>query len=143
MVRRQIFDMAISAPVLPAETAQSAAPLRTASIAIHIEEWRRPARKAWLGLSAMPTATLVWRTSVAAFSRGCAFSKGAIFASSPNIRNSIVGIALKEHGRARDDDRRAEIPAHGVERDPHRLFHILATPFRRGSTQFEHDSSDN
>ncbi len=51
--------MAISAPVLPAETAQSASPVLTASIAFHIDELRRPARKAWLGLSAMPTETSV------------------------------------------------------------------------------------
>ena len=42
IMRRQIFDMAISAPVLPAETATSASPFFTASTAIHIEETRRP-----------------------------------------------------------------------------------------------------
>ncbi len=34
-----------------------------------------------------------------------------------------VGKAFHEQCRARNDDRRAEIPAHGVERDPYRLFH--------------------
>ncbi len=57
MVRRQIFAMAIRAPVLPAETATSASPLFTASIAIHIEETRRPERRAWLGFSSMRTDT--------------------------------------------------------------------------------------
>ena len=42
MVFRQIVDMAISAPVLPAETATSASPFFTASIASHMEETRRP-----------------------------------------------------------------------------------------------------
>ena len=57
MVRRQIFAMAISAPVLPAETATSASPFFTASIASHMEETRRPWRSAWLGLSSMRIAT--------------------------------------------------------------------------------------
>ena len=59
IVCRQNFAIAISAPVLPAETAQSASPVFTASIACHIEETRRPARKAWLGLSVILTATSV------------------------------------------------------------------------------------
>ena len=57
MVRRQTLAIAISAPVLPAETAQSASPFFTASIACHIEDVRRPARSAWLGLSVILTAT--------------------------------------------------------------------------------------
>ena len=59
IVWRQNFAIAISAPVLPAETAQSAAPDFTASIACHIDETRRPVRSAWLGLSVILTATLV------------------------------------------------------------------------------------
>ena len=39
MVRRQNRDIAISAPVLPADTATSASPLFTASMARHMEEW--------------------------------------------------------------------------------------------------------
>ena len=57
MVRRQTLAIAISAPVLPAETAQSASPFFTASIACHIDDVRRPARRAWLGLSVILTAT--------------------------------------------------------------------------------------
>ena len=53
MVWRQIFAIAINAPVLPAETAASASPRFTASIAIHMEDVRRPLRKAWLGWSSM------------------------------------------------------------------------------------------
>ena len=54
---RHIFAIAISAPVLPAETTQSASPFFTASIARHIEDVRRPDRNAWLGLSVILTAT--------------------------------------------------------------------------------------
>ena len=36
------FDITISAPVLPAETATSASRFLTASMASHIEEFRRP-----------------------------------------------------------------------------------------------------
>ena len=57
MVRRQNLDIAISAPVLPAETAASASPVFTASIAFHIDDFQRPWRSAWLGLSSMRTAT--------------------------------------------------------------------------------------
>jgi hypothetical protein len=38
IVRRQNFDIAISAPVLPAETQTSASPVFTASMARHIDE---------------------------------------------------------------------------------------------------------
>jgi hypothetical protein len=42
MVRRLNLAIAISAPVLPAETATSASPFFTASIASHIEDFQRP-----------------------------------------------------------------------------------------------------
>jgi hypothetical protein len=57
MVRRQNFDIAISAPVLPAEMQTSASPVFTASIAFHIDDFQRPWRSAWLGLSSILTAT--------------------------------------------------------------------------------------
>ena len=56
MVRRQNFDIAISAPVLPADTHKSASPSLTASTAFHIDDFQRPWRSAWLGLSSMRTA---------------------------------------------------------------------------------------
>ncbi len=46
IVRKQILDMAMSAPVLPAETVASASPVFTASIASHMEDVRRPDRRA-------------------------------------------------------------------------------------------------
>ena len=59
IILRQIFDIAISAPVLPADRTTSADPLFTASIARHMDETRRPVRSAWLGLSSILTATSV------------------------------------------------------------------------------------
>ena len=41
-VLRLNFDIAISAPVLPADTATSASPFLTASMASHIEDFQRP-----------------------------------------------------------------------------------------------------
>ena len=53
--------MAMSAPVLPAETAAWACPFCTASSASHIDE-PLPRRNAWLGLSSMLMAVLVCTT---------------------------------------------------------------------------------
>ena len=82
-VFRQIFDIAISAPVLPAETAASASPRFTASIAHHIDDTRRPARKATLGLSSMAIATSVCRTSETSRSFGWRASSSLMRALSP------------------------------------------------------------
>src|SRR6516165_9920107 len=60
----------MSAPVLPADTATSASPFFTASIASHIDEVLRPRRRAWLGLSFILTATSVWMMREAAFRSG-------------------------------------------------------------------------
>ena len=48
------MDIAISAPVLPAETATSASPSFTHSMVCHMEV-SRPRRSTWLGLSSMLT----------------------------------------------------------------------------------------
>ena len=53
MVFRQTLAIAIRAPVLPAETAASASPSRTAWTARHMEDLPRPMRIAWLGFSSM------------------------------------------------------------------------------------------
>jgi hypothetical protein len=82
--------------VLPADTATSASPFFTASIASHIEEVLRPRRKAWLGLSCMATATSVWTIRADAFSRGCFSSSAAIRAWSPNRRNSASACRLND-----------------------------------------------
>ena len=65
MVRRQNFAIAISAPVLPADTQTSASPFLTASIAFHIDDFQRPWRSAWLGLSSIRTAISQWENSLA------------------------------------------------------------------------------
>ena len=51
--------IAISAPVLPAETATSASPFFTASMARHMDDFQRPWRSATLGLSSIFTTTSV------------------------------------------------------------------------------------
>ena len=60
MVLQLNLAIAISAPVLPADTATSASPFLTASMASHIDDFQRPLRSAWLGLSSIRTATSVW-----------------------------------------------------------------------------------
>ena len=50
-------DIAIRAPVLPAEMAAAALPSLTAAIVCHMPLLPRPRRKAWLGLSSMATET--------------------------------------------------------------------------------------
>ena len=82
-------DIAISAPVFPAEITTSASPFFTASMASHIEEVLRPRRSAWLGLSEPLTATSVWMIFEAALSSGCFSSSGSILARSPTSRNSV------------------------------------------------------
>ena len=91
MVRRLNLAIAISAPVLPAETAASASPFLTASMASHMEDFQRPLRSAWLGLSCILTETSVWTSCAAALSRGRASSSGSTTARSPNRRNSMPG----------------------------------------------------
>ena len=78
IMRRLNFAIAISAPVLPADTATSASPFFTASMASHIDDFQRPLRSAWLGLSSMRTATSVCTSRQAALSCGWAASSGSI-----------------------------------------------------------------
>ncbi len=85
MVRRQNFDIAISAPVLPADTQASASPFLTASMAFHMDDFQRPWRSAWLGLSSMRTATSQWWNSLAPASRGW-LSKYRLDAPRPDRR---------------------------------------------------------
>ena len=95
-VRRLKRAIAISAPVLPADTATSASPFLTASIASHIDEFFRPRRSAWLGLSFMLMVTSVCTTCEAAFSAGCAANSRSICTRSPNSRNSLSGCRVRE-----------------------------------------------
>ncbi len=95
-MRRLKRAIAISAPVLPADTATSASPLLTASSASHIDDFQRPWRSAWLGLSSMRMATSVCTTCDLAFSRGRRASSGSICARSPNSRYSMSGWRVSE-----------------------------------------------
>ena len=90
-VLRMKRAMAISAPVLPADTAASASPVRTASIVIHMLLLPRPWRSAWLGLASMVTSTSVWRISERCLSLGWRSSKGAMRLRSPTSRKRSSG----------------------------------------------------
>jgi len=83
MVLRQNFDIAIRAPVLPAETQTSASPFLTASIALHIDDFQRPWRNAWLGLSSMRTAISHGKNSLTAASLGWRSMTGRTCSSMP------------------------------------------------------------
>ena len=98
-MRRQNRAIAISAPVLPAETATSASPFFTASIASHIDEVLRPRRSAWLGLSCMLTATSVWMTRETAFSAGCLASCG--FDQRAVAEQQEFGVGMPAQARSR------------------------------------------
>ena len=83
--------IAISAPVLPADTQTSAWPFLTASIARHIDDFQRPCRKAWLGLSSIRTATSQWENSLASASCGNPARIGRTTSSCPKIRKRTSG----------------------------------------------------
>ena len=125
MVRRLNFAIAIRAPVLPAETATSASPFFTASIASHIDDFQRPWRSAWLGLASIFTTTSVCTSREAALSRGRCSSNGATTASSPNRTNSVSGMAGKGKVGPGNHDRRPDIAPHGIERNSDLLGHSL------------------
>ena len=76
-MRRMSREIAIRAPVLPAETAAAASPDRTLSMAFHMEE-PLPRRMAWAGLASMETMSGVWRTSLALAAAGARRSASAI-----------------------------------------------------------------
>ena len=123
MVRRLNLAIAISAPVLPAETATSASPFFTASIASHIEDFQRPWRSAWLGLSSIFTTTSVWTM------RDGGLQARALLDQRPD-RGLVaehdelgVGMACEREIGPRYDDRRPEVAPHGIERNSDLLGH--------------------
>ena len=61
-MRSSSLEMAIRAPVLPAETTAPASPVLTASMAFHRLE-PLPRRMAWAGFSSIATTLSVWRIS--------------------------------------------------------------------------------
>ena len=142
---RQTLAIAIRAPVLPAETAQSASPFFTASIARHIEEVRRPDRSAWLGLSVILIATSQWTTVALAASRAMRGEQGRDFLLVAEKEKAHVGPAFERDRRRRDDDRRPVIAAHHVERYPnvaiHRIIDPAAAAFQRFRLKLRRDNS--
>ena len=109
--------------MLPADTATSASPFFTASIASHIDEVLRPRRSAWLGLSSMLTATSVWMTRDTAFSAGCAASCGFDQRAVAEQQKFGVGMPVQRNRGAGNDHRGAEVAAHGVKRDSNLFRH--------------------
>src|SRR3954453_15576080 len=143
MVLRQIFDIAMRAPVLPAETAASASPSRTAWIASHMEEVRRPARRGAEphGGGAPPSPHRLARLVLHAhgdvgvakldgvLERGLRVEKRPDDGLVAEHEETQAGMALQCKRRPRNHHGGAVIAAHRVERDPHWLRHeCLAFP---------------
>ena len=102
-------DIAISAPVLPAETATSASPFLTASSASHIEDFQRPWRNAWLGLSSMRMATSVWMSLVGGLRRGSLVEQRVHHRAVAEQQEFAIGMAHERQLGARQRPR----PRHG------------------------------
>jgi hypothetical protein len=132
MVRRQNFDIAISAPVLPAETQASASPFLTASMARHMEDFQRPRRSAWLGLSSMPTETSQWWKSRTFGDQRVASSTGRTRVLLSEDDEAGVGTAFGNHGQARNDGLRTVVTAHGVDGN---TYHEMSSLVDRGCGQ--------
>jgi hypothetical protein len=77
--------------VLPAETQTSASPVLTASIAFHIDDFQRPWRSAWLGLSSIRTDTSQWVNWLALESASWRARIGRTFSSRPNRTKRVSG----------------------------------------------------
>ncbi len=132
--------IAISAPVLPAETATSASPFFTASMASHIDDFQRPWRSAWLGLSSMRMATSVWTTRERALQpRQAVEQRARSRRLSPNSMNSMSGWRVSEMSAPGSDHRRAMVAAHGVERDADLIGHGTALAARTPATPDRED----
>ena len=127
---RHIFAIAISAPVLPAETTQSASPFFTASIARHIEDVRRPDRSAWLGLSVILTATSQCTTRDLAASAWCRRQQRRDDLFVAVQAEGEIGTAHERDRRRGHDDARPVIAAHHVERYTDVLLHRKIDPSR-------------
>ena len=114
---------AISAPVLPAETARSASPRLTASIASDIEDFQRPWRSAWLGLAFIAMATSVWMTREAALSCGPRVEQRLDQRAVAEQQEFDAGMAVERNLRPGNDHGRTKVAPHGVERDTNLIRH--------------------
>ena len=119
-ILRLNLAIAISAPVLPAETATSASPFFTASMASHIDDFQRPLRSAWLGLSSIRTATSVWTSRQAPWSCGMGREQRLDQGRIAEQDEGGLGMVLQRSRRAGNDHRRPMVTAHGVKRDADR-----------------------
>ncbi len=81
-IRRISLEIAIRAPVLPAESAACASPWRRDSTAFHRLE-PLPRRRAWAGFSSMAMTRAVWRMSQTSAALGQRASSAFRLASSP------------------------------------------------------------
>ena len=128
IMRRLNRAIAISAPVLPAETATSASPFFTASSASHIEDFQRPWRSAWLGLASIFTTTSV-----------CSMRRGRLQPRPLRDQRAHhglvavkdefgIGVAGERQIGAGNHDRWPDIASHGIERNSDLLGHRRWVP---------------
>ena len=123
MVRRLNLAIAISAPVLPADTATSASPFFTASMASHIDDFQRPLRSAWLGLSSILTATSVCTTPRGGLEPRTGVEQRVDHGAVAEQEELDVGMSAERELGARNDHRGPMVSPHGVERDADFLGH--------------------
>ena len=135
MVLSSNLAMAMSAPVLPAETATSASPFLTASMASHIEDFQRPLRSAWLGLSSILIATSVWTTRDSRLEPRPRVEQRLDHRAVAEQQELDVGMAPERQFGARHDHRCPMVSPHGVERDADFLGHGATIPRRRETQQ--------
>jgi hypothetical protein len=99
LMRRMSLEMAIRAPVLPAETAAAACPSRIASTAFHIEV-PLPRRMAWAGFSSIEITRSECRTSERAARAGSRDNSACITVSSPCSSRRAPGISARAWAQA-------------------------------------------
>ena len=115
--------MAIRAPVLPAETATSASPFLTASMASHMEDFQRPCRNAWLGLASILTAMSVWTKRETALRRRPARDQRLDHGAVAEQDEFGIGVPVERDIGSGHDHRCAVVAPHGVKRDADLIGH--------------------
>ena len=121
--RRMSFDIAMKAPVLPAETATSASPFCTASIASHRLE-PLPRRKRLAGLVAHGNNCIGVDDARAPGKGRCLVNLGGDLRLVAEEQETQVRMTLERERRAGDHDLGAVISTHGVKRYRPRLRHV-------------------
>ncbi len=108
--------IAIKAPVLPAQTATSASPFFTASMARHMLV-SRPRRSTWLGLSSIATRSGAWRTRDAVFEAGMAGEQSVQHRFIAGQDEIDLGMALHHALQSSYDNAWTGIAAHRIHRN--------------------------